>query len=143
VRSEARVGGVRVFKVLLVISLLEALLWSTCWVGLFSAGVGPAVTPGSDTYFLRETGLFKTTDCNRDYTSRLAKQLDDFLDQLHLSEDLHLHEETESLIRLQEAYLEAQAAASNQYVLRDSPGLSVGDTLKGLPGPFLGVQAFH
>ena len=122
----------------------QALLWSTCWVGLFSAGVGPALTPGSDTsYFLRETGLFKTTDCNRDYTSRLAKQLDDFLDQLHLSEDLRLHEETESLIRLQEAYLEAQAAVSNQYVLRDSPGLSVGDTLKGLPGPFLGVQAFH
>lgn len=114
-------------------------------MGLFSAGgLGPAVTPGSDThYFLRETGLFKTTDCNRDYTSRLAKQLSDFLDELHLSEDLHLQEETESLIRLQEAYLEAQAALSRPYVARDSPGLSVGDTLQGLPGPFLGVQAFH
>lgn len=134
--SRNKPRGIKVFRSLLAISLLEAVLWSCVWL---AAGPAVAASPSS-TYLTRETDLFKSTNFQLHQLDSSLAGLPEPLD-LRLAA-LHLHEERKCLQeRLQESYADGTLSTKGRPAENRLEDLA--PSKGGVPGPFVGISAIH
>ena len=125
------VGSVRISTVIFVLSLLEAILWTSCLISSHSALVSDTVE--TEQYLVRETENLKANAC------RILKSGVPVFEQSYLLKQ-HVQIEQFWAQRTQDVWTTEHF---DWLPLRDAFSLAFSAINKGIPGPFAGIDAIH